>query len=70
MFPFLEVHEKLMGHPFAWVQFKFEVKLDGVRYITWHSDSLDKKKILLKIVNIFLPMNFSIFLGCSKELSH
>ena len=28
-----------------------------------------KKKIQLKIANIFIPINFSICLGCSKEPS-
>ena len=32
---------------------------------------LDKqKKIQRKIVNIFLPINFNICFGCSKEPSH
>ena len=29
-----------------------------------------KQKIQRKIVNIFLPINFKICFGCSKELSH
>ena len=31
---------------------------------------LDKKTFQLKIVNIFLPIIFSICFGCSKEPSH
>ena len=31
---------------------------------------LAEKKIEPKIVNIFLPFSFNIFLGCSKEPSH
>ena len=31
---------------------------------------LDKKKIQRKIIDIFLPISFSICFGCSKELSH
>ena len=31
---------------------------------------LDKKKFQRKIVNIFLPINFNICFGCSKEPSH
>ena len=33
-------------------------------------DDLDKKNFQHKIVNIFLPMIFSISFGCSKEPSH
>ena len=31
---------------------------------------LDKQNLHHKIVNIFLPINFNICFGCSKELSH
>ena len=31
---------------------------------------LDKQKFSAKIVNIFLPINFNICFGCSKEQSH
>ena len=31
---------------------------------------LDKQTFQRKIVNIFLPINFNICFGCSKELSH
>ena len=31
---------------------------------------LDKQKFLRKIMNIFLPIIFSICFGCSKEPSH
>ena len=31
---------------------------------------LDKQNFLRKIVNIFLPIIFSICFGCSKEMSH
>ena len=31
---------------------------------------LDKQNFQLKIVNIFLPINFNICFGCSKERSH
>ena len=33
-----------------------------------HSQVLINKKVQRKIVNIFLPIIFSICLGCSKEL--
>ena len=31
---------------------------------------LDKKNVQHKIVNIFLPITFTICFGCSKESSH
>ena len=33
-------------------------------------DVADKQKFQRKNVNIFLPINFSICFGCSKEPSH
>ena len=35
-----------------------------------HDIGLDKQKISAKIVNIFLPINFNICFGCSKEPSY
>ena len=39
-------------------------------YLWCISTGLDKQNIQRKIVNIFLPINFSICFGCSKEPSH
>ena len=35
-----------------------------------HYTGLDKQKNSVQIVNIFLPINFNISFGCSKEPSH
>ena len=36
----------------------------------WTHTSLDKHNLHSKIVNITLPISFSIYFGCSKEPSH
>ena len=41
------------------------VKQDRGKYIC-----LDKKKFERKIIKVFLPINFNIYIGCSKEPSH
>ena len=39
-------------------------------YVYENIIGLDKQKFQRKIVNIFLPINFNICFGCSKEPSH
>ena len=43
---------------------------NAVKAILNHNRGLDKQNFQCKIVNIFLPINFNICFGCSKEPSH
>ena len=49
----------------------FAVVSNGtISFLNGLTTGLDKHKFQRKIVNIFLPINFNICLGSSKEPSH